>query len=63
MVNEQEINKLVERRIKRTLDYCELTVPSEKYPRLRTLILDEFGHSGLRCDLAELLRRGGQGGI
>lgn len=63
MVSEQEINKLVERRVRQVLNYAQLVTPDDKYDLLRKLVLDEFGHSGLRGDLAELLRRGGQGGI
>ncbi|MDF1627433.1 MAG: hypothetical protein P1U84_14210 [Parvibaculaceae bacterium] len=62
MISEAELNKLIAARVKRILDYSELAVPSDKFPRLRTLILDEFGQSGLRKEIAEHLARGGSGG-
>lgn len=62
MISQAEFNKLIDRRVKRVLDYVELAVPMDKYPLLRTLVLDELGHSGLRKELAELLARGGQSG-
>ncbi|MBL4587739.1 hypothetical protein JKY79_00145 [Candidatus Babeliales bacterium] len=62
MVIEAELNKLIAARVHRILDYGELAVASDKYQRFRTLVLDEFGQSGLRREIAELLARGGQSG-
>lgn len=62
MVSEQELDKLIMARVHRILNYGELAVPSDKYQRFRTLVLDEFGHNGLRKQVAELLARGGQSG-
>ncbi len=46
--------RLIEPRVKRILDFAELAVPSDKFERFRTLVLDEFGHKGLRRDLSAL---------
>ena len=62
MVSEKEINTLIAARVKRVLDLTELTTSEEKFPKVRSLILDEFGHSGLRSDISKLLRQGGQSG-
>jgi len=62
MVSEKDLHALINRHVKRILDYAQLAVPSDKYPLLRTLVLDELGHSGLCKELAELLARGGQSG-
>jgi hypothetical protein len=62
MVSEAELNKLILARVHRVLHYAELAIPSDKYPLFRTLTLDEFGHSGLRHDVAELLPKDGQSG-
>tara|TARA_R110002110_G_scaffold258135_1_gene474042 strand:- start:1842 stop:2033 length:192 start_codon:yes stop_codon:yes gene_type:complete len=62
MVSETDLQALIDRRVKRVLDYGELAVPNEKFERFRTLVLDEFGHSGIRKDFAELLAHGGQSG-
>ncbi len=62
MVSEKDLNKLILARVHRILDYGELAVPTDKFQRFRTLVLDEFGHCGLRKELAELLTHGGQSG-
>jgi len=62
MVSEQELNKLITARVNRILIYGELAAPSDKYQLFRTLVLDEFGQSGLRKELAELLPKDGQSG-
>lgn len=62
MVSEADLNKLILARVHRILDYGELAVPTDKFQRFRTLVLDEFGHSGLRKELAELLTHGGLSG-
>ena len=46
----------VEAHVKRVLDLAELAIPTEKFERFRTLVLDEFGHKGLRGELAALSR-------
>ena len=62
MVSENDLHALIAPHVKRVLDYAGLSVPSDKYPLLRTLILDEFRHSGLRKELAEFLSTEGQSG-
>lgn len=53
------VSDLVEVHVKRVLDLAELAIPTDKFERFRTLVLDEFGHKGLRGELAALSR--GQG--
>jgi|CXWL01.1.fsa_nt_gi hypothetical protein len=48
------IYDLIDARVKRLLDLAELAVPSDKFERFRTLVLDEFGHKGLRGELTAL---------
>ena len=48
---------LIDARVKRLLDLAELAVPADKFARFRTLVLDEFGHKGLRGELTELSQR------
>lgn len=55
-LNPSAVCELVERRVKRVLDIAEMAVPAEKFERFRTLVLDEFGHKGLRGELAALSR-------
>lgn len=45
---------LIDARVKRLLDLAELAVPTDKFERFRTLVLDEFGHKGLRGELTAL---------
>lgn len=63
MVDRARLNKLIDQRIGRVLGIVELVAPSDKFARVRSMILDEFGHEGLRTDIAELLDQGGQGGM
>lgn len=62
MVSEKEINTLIAARVKRVLDLTELATIEGKFPKVRSLILDEFGHNGLRPEISKLLRQGGQSG-
>ena len=62
MVDARDIVNLVQFRVKRVLDFAELAIPTDKFERFRTLVLDEFGHQGFRTDLAALLDHGGQSG-
>lgn len=48
--------ELVDGHVKRVLDFAELAVPTDKFEHFRTLVLDEFGHKGLRGELAALSR-------
>ena len=48
----RDVITLVQARVKRVLDLVELVVPADKFDRLRTLVLDEFGHKGFQGDLA-----------
>jgi hypothetical protein len=50
----RHICELVDAHVKRILDLAELAIPSDKFERFRTLVLDEFGHKGLRGELAAL---------
>lgn len=54
----EALSRLLQARTKRILDYAELAVPSDKFERFRTLILNEMGQSGLQRDLAELIGGG-----
>ena len=62
MVDAGEINRRIITRVGRVLDYAELAVPNDKINLFRKLVLDEFGHSGLRSELAGLLDHGDQSG-
>lgn len=52
MTDPLDIFALIQVRLKRILDLAELALPAEKFERFRTLVLDEFGHKGLRGELA-----------
>lgn len=58
-LNPSAIFTLVDAHVKRVLDFAELAIATDKFERFRTLVLDEFGHKGLRGELAALTR--GQG--
>jgi hypothetical protein len=58
-LNPAAIFALVDAHVKRVLDFAELAIATDKFERFRTLVLDEFGHKGLRGELAALSR--GQG--
>lgn len=62
MVDRARLNQVIDQRVGRVLSIVELVAPNEKFARVRSMILDEFGHEGLRTDIAELLDHGGQGG-
>ncbi len=58
MVNQGEIEKLVNARVRDILDCAQLLAPSEdKFLCYRKIVLDEFGTSGLIGDLKRLLCR------
>jgi hypothetical protein len=48
--------ELIDAHVKRVLDLAELAIATDKFERFRTLVLDEFGHKGLRGELAALSR-------
>jgi hypothetical protein len=54
LVFSDRIGALLQGRIKRILDVVELAVAAEKFPHLRSLILNELGQSGFQGDLARL---------
>ncbi len=54
MVNFDEVMDAINARIGRVLLYGEASLPESQFKAFRKLILDEFGHSGLRGDLARL---------
>ena len=59
----RDIYDLVQARVKRVLDFAEMAVPSDKFERFRTLVLNEFGQKGFQSDLARALKRGGPDGL
>ncbi len=56
MVTSEQIMKIVNFRVKKVLDLAELSLPQDKFPKFRKLILDEFGQSGLAKELERVLR-------
>lgn len=51
---------MVDARVRRLLDLAELAIPTDKFERFRTLVLDEFGHKGLRGALTAHLNEHGK---
>jgi hypothetical protein len=47
--------QLINARVKKILDFAELSLPQEKFPVFRKLTLDEFGRSGLVKELERVL--------
>jgi len=45
MVTSEQIMKIVNFRVKKVLDLAELSLPQDKFPKFRKLILDEFGQT------------------
>jgi len=56
MVTSEQIMKIVNFRVKKVLDLAELSLPQDKFPKFRKLILDEFGQNGLARELERVLR-------
>ena len=63
MVDEREVMACITPHVTQVLKYAELAMDREKFECFRKLALDEFGHSGLRRELAELLDQGDQSGM
>ncbi len=55
MVTPDQITQIVNVRVKKILDLAELSLPQDKFPIFRKLILDEFGKSGLGKELERVL--------
>ena len=56
MVSQDQIVQLVNARVKKILDFAELSLPQDKFPIFRKLTLDEFGRSGLVKELERGMR-------
>ena len=56
MVSQDQIVQLVNARVKKILDFAELSLPQDKFPIFRKLTLDEFGRSGLVKELERVMR-------
>lgn len=56
MISHDQIVQLVNARVKKILDFAELSLPQDKFPIFRKLTLDEFGRSGLVKELERVLR-------
>jgi hypothetical protein len=56
MVSQDQIVQLVNARVKKILDFAELSLPQDKFPIFRKLTLDEFGRSGLIKELERVMR-------
>lgn len=52
MVDLRELENLVNRRIGKLLAVLELALPSEKFPAMRKIVLDEFGRNGLLSEVS-----------
>lgn len=59
----REISTRLDAHMRGILEIVELAAPSDKYSLARKLIMNHFGHSGLRSELAELLDHGDQSGM
>ncbi len=55
MVTQEQIERLINARMKKILHFAELALPESKFPTFRKLTLDEFGKSGLGKDLERAL--------
>ncbi len=55
MVSQDQIVQLVNARVKKILDFAELSLPQDKFPIFRKLTLDEFGRSGLIKELERVI--------
>lgn len=55
MIHQDQIVQLINARVKKILDFAELSLPQEKFPVFRKLTLDEFGRSGLVKELERVL--------
>jgi pyruvate-formate lyase-activating enzyme len=62
MVNREQIQEVIGRRLKRVLTAIQLCVPSDKFFTCRKVVLDEFGNSGAIKDLLELYGSNGSQG-
>ena len=56
MVSQDQIVQLVNARVKKILDFAELSLPQDKFQIFRKLTLDEFGRSGLVKELERVMR-------
>lgn len=56
MVSQDQIVQLVNARVKKILDFAELSLPQDKFLIFRKLTLDEFGRSGLVKELERVMR-------
>lgn len=56
MVSQEQIVQLVNARVKKILDFAELSLPQDKFLIFRKLTLDEFGRSGLVKELERVMR-------
>ncbi len=56
MVSQDQIVQLVNARVKKILDFAELSLPQDKFLIFRKLTLDEFGRSGLIKELERVMR-------
>lgn len=56
MVSQDQIIQLVNARVKKILDFAELSLPQDKFLIFRKLTLDEFGRSGLVKELERVMR-------
>ena len=56
MVTQEQIETLVNARMKKILQFAELVLPEGKFQTFRKLTLDEFGKSGFGKELERVLR-------
>lgn len=56
MLSQDQIVQLVNARVKKILDFAELSLPQDKFLIFRKLTLDEFGRSGLVKELERVMR-------
>jgi hypothetical protein len=56
MVNQEELIRLVNARMKKVLSFAELAMPEGKFETFKKLTFDEFGKSGLVKELERVYR-------
>jgi len=56
MIRLETILNLIRPRMKRVLQFAEASLPGDRYPAFRKLVLDEFGRSGLETELERVFK-------
>jgi hypothetical protein len=57
MVSNETLTRLINIRLTKLLRFAEAAIPEGQYKAFRSLVLDEFGNSGLLRDLETLSKQ------